>query len=93
MSMHWVILTGDDCPHCIELQAKLDGREDVDWLPKIDAKHLLEGNPILAASIDVLPFAILLIQGQPVAGIRAATPERMAEAEDAYPDEAVGSSA
>ena len=84
MGNRWIILTGDECPHCIELQAQLEGRTDVEWMPTIDAEALLEKDPLLAASVDILPYAILLINESPVAYVRAATPERMLEAESMH---------
>ena len=84
MGFSWIILTGEDCPHCIELQAQLDGRGDVEWMQTVDADELMEKDPLLAASVDILPYAILLDNGSPVAYVRAATPERMAEAESIH---------
>ncbi|MDP6906346.1 MAG: hypothetical protein QF440_02900 [Candidatus Thalassarchaeaceae archaeon] len=79
MGHKWTIITDDDCLHCIELEALLGKEENIEWLPRIDASKILKENPILTASIDVLPYAILILEEKPIAVVRAATPERMAE--------------
>jgi hypothetical protein len=84
MGFHWIILTGEDCPHCIELQAQLEGKEGLEWMPTVEADTLLQKDPLLAASVDILPYAILISNEIPVAYVRAATPERMAEAENIH---------
>ena len=84
MGFKWIVLTGEDCPHCIELQAQLEGRNDIEWMPTVEADNFLAKDPLLAASIDILPYAILISEGVPLAYVRAATPERMSEAEDLH---------
>ena len=84
MGFKWIVLTGENCPHCIELQAQLDGRENVEWMPTVESTALLQKDPLLAASVDILPYAILISEEIPVAYVRAATPERMSEAESMH---------
>ena len=84
MGFNWIVLTKEDCPHCIELQAQLEAREDIEWMPPVESAALLQKDPLLAASVDILPYAILISEDIPVAYVRAATPERMSEAENMH---------
>ena len=47
---------------------------------RIEALELYAEYPLFAASIDVLPFVGIFSKGEGKAVIRAATPERIAEA-------------
>ena len=78
-----VIITADDCLHCIELQAALsESPLSIPnlWIERKGAGELFAEYPLFAASIDVLPFVGIFSQGEGKAVIRAATPERIAEA-------------
>ena len=78
-----IIITADDCLHCIELEAALTecplSIPNL-WIDKRKASQLFAEFPLFAASIDVLPFVGIFSQGEGKAVIRAATPERIAEA-------------
>ena len=78
-----VIITADDCLHCIELEATLNEQPlDVPnlWIEKQNAEDFFAEFPIFSASVDVLPFAGIFSHGAVNSVIRAATPERIAEA-------------
>ena len=78
-----VIITADDCLHCIELEATLNEQPlDVPhlWIEKQNAVELFGEFPVFAAAVDVLPFAGIFSHGEVKSVIRAATPERIAEA-------------
>ena len=78
-----VIITADDCLHCIELQAALiESPLSIPnlWIEREGAGELFAEYPLFATSIDVLPFVGIFSQGEGKAVIRAATPERIAEA-------------
>ncbi len=78
-----IIITADDCLHCIELQAALiESPLSIPniWVEKREALELYAEYPLFAASIDVLPFVGIFSKGEGKAVIRAATPERIAEA-------------
>lgn len=78
-----VIIIDDDCLHCIELEAALDEQPlEVPnlWIEKQDAGELFAEFPVFAASVDVLPFVGIFSQGTGISVVRAATPDRIAEA-------------
>ena len=78
-----VVITADDCLHCIELEAALNEQPlDVPnlWIEKQDAVELFGEFPVFAAAVDVLPFVGIFSQGAEKSVIRAATLERIAEA-------------
>jgi hypothetical protein len=81
--MEVIIITGEDCLHCVELEASLtETRLSVPhrFLDKRDAMPLFEAHPLFAASVDVLPFAGVFDEGECLAIVRAATIERIEEA-------------
>ena len=78
-----VVLTADDCLHCIELEAALNEQPlDVPnlWIEKLNADELFAEVPVFAAAVDVLPFVGIFSQGVEKSVVRAATPQRIAEA-------------
>ena len=78
-----VIITADDCLHCIELEATLNEQPlDVPhlWIEKQNAVELFGEFPVFAAAVDVLPFVGIFSQGAEKSVVRAATLERIAEA-------------
>lgn len=78
-----VIITAEDCLHCIELEAALNERPleiTPHWIDKQKASELFAMFPLFAASIDVLPCVGIFSRGEGKTMIRAATPERIAEA-------------
>ncbi|MEE2747073.1 MAG: hypothetical protein VX473_01210 [Candidatus Thermoplasmatota archaeon] len=78
-----IIITADDCVHCIELQAALNERP-LDfpslWVDKKNAGEIFAQFPLFATSVDVLPFVGIFSRGEGEAVVRAATPQRIAEA-------------
>ena len=78
-----VIITDEDCLHCIELEAALQ-EEPLEvpnlWIEKGNGEDFFAEFPIFSASVDVLPFAGIFSHGEVKSVIRAATPERIAEA-------------
>ena len=78
-----VIITDEDCLHCIELEAALQ-EEPLEvpnlWIEKGNGEDFFAQFPIFSASVDVLPFAGIFSHGAVKSVIRAATPERIAEA-------------
>ena len=78
-----VIITDEDCLHCIELEAALQ-EEPLEvpslWIEKGNGEDFFAEFPIFSASIDVLPFAGIFSHGAVNSVIRAATSERIAEA-------------
>jgi len=78
-----VIITAEDCAHCIELEALLN-EEPLDapnvWIDKSEGDELFARFPLFAASIDVLPCAGIFSHGDGLIAVRAATPERIKEA-------------
>ena len=78
-----VVITADDCLHCIELEAALIEQPlDVPnlWIEKLNADELFAEFPVFAAAVDVLPFVGIFSQGVEISVVRAATPQRIAEA-------------
>ena len=78
-----VIITAENCAHCIELEAMLN-EEPLDvpsvWIDKSEGDELFAEVPLFAASIDVLPCAGIFSRGEGKVAVRAATPERIKEA-------------
>lgn len=78
-----VIITDEDCLHCIELEAALQ-EEPLEvpslWIEKGNGEDFFAEFPIFSASVDVLPFAGIFSHGAVNSVIRAATSERIAEA-------------
>ena len=80
-----VIITATDCLHCIELQAALTEQPlnvPSQWIDKVEGGELFHRFPIFAAAIDVLPCVGIFAKGEARTVVRAATPERIAEALD-----------
>ena len=78
-----IIITTTDCLHCIELEAALNEHPlsiPSLWIEKTEAEEIYAEFPLFAAAIDVLPFVGIFSQGHGKTVIRAATPERIAEA-------------
>ena len=78
-----VIVTAVDCLHCIELQAALSKAPlevPSHWIDKEDGDEFFSRFPIFAASVDLLPCAGIFVDGEGMAVIRAANPQRIAEA-------------
>ena len=78
-----VVITADDCLHCIELEAALNEQPlDVPnlWIEKQNADELFAEFPVFAAAVDILPFVGIFSQGVEKSVVRAATPQRIAEA-------------
>ena len=78
-----IIVTAEDCLHCIELEATLSEtplKVPSHWIDKEDGKEFFARFPLFAASIDLLPYAGIFSNGEGKAVIRAATSQRIAEA-------------
>ena len=78
-----VIITDEDCLQSIVLEAALQ-EEPLEvpslWIEKGNGEDFFSEFPIFSASVDVLPFAGIFSHGAVNSVIRAATPERIAEA-------------
>jgi len=78
-----VIVTAEDCLHCIELEATLNEQPlevPNHWIDKQKASEFFAAFPLFAAAIDILPCVGIFSNGEGKTMIRAATPERIAEA-------------
>jgi hypothetical protein len=78
-----VIITSGDCLHCVELEAALNEQPlnvPCHWIDKQRASEIFAAFPLFEASIDVLPCVGIFSRGEGKTVIRAATPERIAEA-------------
>ena len=78
-----VIITDEDCLHCIEMEAALQ-EEPLEvpnlWNEKGNGEDFFAEFTNFSASEDVLPFAGIFSHGAVNSVIRAATSERIAEA-------------